>query len=228
MKKLKSRANYKEYILDTILILFIIQTIRIGIKHILLSQLSLSLSNLIITSSISIVLIGIGMVLVFKDNEKFNPLNLKIIKLFNKKEKYIKIILCIVIILFLIANTYLNPKYIMYNMEELILGIIIIPVFEEILFRQYLWNYLNKYIPSTIIIFCAIVAIFSIYQVGYIDIIYQYMQITNSSGYLIDKVILIVTRGVVLGSILNYIKLKFDDVNICILSHSLFNILFFK
>lgn len=225
---MKSRANYKEYILDTILILFIIQTIRIGIKHILLSQLSLSLSNLIITSSISIVLIGIGMVLVFKDNEKFNPLNLKIIKLFNKKEKYIKIILCIVIILFLIANTYLNPKYIMYNMEELILGIIIIPVFEEILFRQYLWNYLNKYIPSTIIIFCAIVAIFSIYQVGYIDIIYQYMQITNSSGYLIDKVILIVTRGVVLGSILNYIKLKFDDVNICILSHSLFNILFFK
>lgn len=223
---MKSRANYKEYILDSILIIFVVQIARIGIKFILLSQLNLSLINLIITSMISFMIVGTFFILLFKDNEKFNPSRVKIINMFNTRSKQIRIIIGIIFLICLLLSIYFNDKYDIYNIGILTLSIFIIPIFEELLFREYIWNYLNNYIKNTLIVFICITVIYALYQVGYIDIINQYMQATHSPGYIIDAIINIVTKGLLIGSLLGIVKIKLKDTSICMLLHGLFSIFF--
>ena len=137
---MKSRANYKEYIIDVILILFVVQLARINIKFILLKQLNFKLVNLIITTAISFALLGILLLLILKNNEIFNPTSLKIVNMFNQNNKQIRMVLGIIVILTFMITQYFEDAYNIYNIGLSFLLIIIIPIFEELLFREYLWN----------------------------------------------------------------------------------------
>ncbi|SCH91432.1 CPBP family glutamic-type intramembrane protease [Romboutsia sp. 1001713B170207_170306_H8] len=223
---MKSRANYKEYILDSIFIIFVVQLARISIKFILLSQLNLSLINLIITSIISFLIVGTFFVLIFKDNEKFNPSRIKIINMLNNQSKQIRIIIGTIFLICLFLSIYFNDEYDIYNIGILILSIIIIPIFEELLFREYIWNYLSNYTKNTLIVFICITVIYALYQVGYIDIIKQYMQVTHSPGYVVDSIMISTTKGLIMGSLLGIAKIKLKDTSICMLLHGIFSIFF--
>ena len=124
--KLKSRANYKEYIIDVILILFVVQLARINIKFILLKQLNFNLVNLIITTAISFALLGILLLLILKNNEIFNPTSLKIVNMFNQKNKQIRMVLGIIVILTFMITQYFEDAYNIYNIGLSFLLIIII------------------------------------------------------------------------------------------------------
>ena len=224
---MKSRANYKEYIIDVILILFLVQLARIGIKSILLKQLSFNLINLIITTSISFALLGILLILILKNNEIFNPTSLKIVNMFNQNNKQICVILGIIVVLAFIINQYFEGSYNSYNILLSFLIIIIIPIFEELLFREYLWNYLMNRIKNIKIIFISIIVLYILYQIGYIDIISQYIAITNNPAYAIDIMSLNMVKAFILASILGFVKIKLKDTYICMLLHSLFIILFY-
>ena len=224
---MKSRANYKEYIIDVILILFLVQLARIGIKSILLKQLSFNLINLIITTSISFALLGILLILILKNNEIFNPTSLKIVNMFNQNNKQIRVILGIIVVLAFIINQYFEGSYNIYNILLSFLIIIIIPIFEELLFRDYLWNYLMNRIKNIKIVFISIIVLYTLYQVGYIDIISQYIAITNNPAYAIDIMSLNMVKAFILASILGFVKIKLKDTYICMLLHSLFIILFY-
>ena len=224
---MKSRANYKEYIIDVILILFLVQLARIGIKSILLKQLSFNLINLIITTAISFALLGILLILILKNNEIFNPTSLKIVNMFNQNNKKIRIILGIIVVLTFIITQYFKDSFNSYNILLSFLIIIIIPIFEELLFREYLWNYLTNRIKNITIIFISITILYTFYQIGYIDIIKQYINITNKPGYIIDIITLNMIKAFILGSILGCVKIKLKDTYICMLLHALFIILFY-
>lgn len=224
---MKSRANYKEYIIDVILILFVVQLARISIKSILLKQLSFNLINLIITTAISFALLGILLILILKNNEIFNPSSLKIVNMFNQNNKQIRIVLGIIVILTFIITQYFEGSYNTYNVVLSVLLIIIIPIFEELLFREYLWNYLTNRIKNVMIVFISITILYTFYQVGYIDIIRQYITITNKPGYIIDIITLSMMKAFILGSILGGVKIKLKDTYICMLLHALFIILFY-
>ena len=224
---MKSRANYKEYIIDVILILFVVQLARIITKYILLKQLNFNLLNLIITTAISFALLSILLILILKNNEIFNPTNLKIVNMFNNKNNQIRILLGIIVILTFMITQYFEDTYNIYNFGRLILLIIIIPIFEELLFREYLWNYLSNHIKNVMVVFISITMLYTFYQIGYIDIISQYISITNKSGYTIDIVTSSMIKAFVLGSILGVVKIRLKDTYICMLLHALFSILFY-
>ena len=225
---MKSRASYKEYILDVVFIAIVVQVVRIGIKYILSSQLNLSLTNLIITSIISFIIISTFLVLVLKDNEKYNPSNIKIINMFNNQSQQIRKILLIIFIILLIMYPYFRYGYDFDSIFILILSLIIIPIFEELLFREYLWNYLNNYIKNTIITFISITIIYALFQVGYIDIIKQYLECTNTHNYIIDIVSENILRGLLMGILIGATKIKLKDTSICMLIHGIFSISLIK
>ena len=52
------------------------------------------------------------------------------------------------------------------------------------------------------------------------------MQATHSPGYIIDAIINIVTKGLLIGSLLGIVKIKLKDTSICMLLHGLFSIFF--
>ena len=158
---MKSRANYKEYIIDVILILFVVQLARINIKFILLKQLNFNLVNLIITTAISFALLGILLLLILKNNEIFNPTSLKIVNMFNQNNKQIRMVLGIIVILTFMITQYFEDAYNIYNIGLSVLLIIIIPIFEELLFREYLWNYLTNHIKNVMIVFISITILYA-------------------------------------------------------------------
>jgi len=224
---MKTRAKSREYILDVILILLILQLGRIYINNILSSQLRLSLSNFMITTVISFILTIIFLLLVLKNNKKFNIPHLKIVNMFDQKVNSIRKLLGIIIGTIVCLLPYFKGGYTLYNIEKIILFIIIIPVFEELVFREYMWNYLYNFSKNIPKIFISITLLYAIFQFGYVDIIIKYMKLIYSTSYLIDIVNLVVIRGIIIGAILNFIKVKLKDIYICILVHILINILIF-
>lgn len=224
---MKTRAKSREYILDVILILLILQLGRICINNILSSQLRLSLSNFMITTVISFILTIIFLLLVLKNNKKFNIPHLKIVNMFDQKVNSIRKLLGIIIGTIVCLLPYFKGGYTLYNIEKIILFIIIIPVFEELVFREYMWNYLYNFSKNIPKIFISITLLYAIFQFGYVDIIIKYMKLIYSTSYLIDIVNLVVIRGIIIGAILNFIKVKLKDIYICILVHILINILIF-
>ena len=77
------------------------------------------------------------------------------------------------------------------------------------------------------VVFISITMLYTFYQIGYIDIISQYISITNKSGYTIDIVTSSMIKAFVLGSILGVVKIRLKDTYICMLLHALFSILFY-
>ncbi len=224
---MKTRAKSREYILDVILILLILQLGRICINNILSSQLRLSLSNFMITTVISFILTIIFLLLVLKNNKKFNTPHLKIVNMFDQKINSIRKLLGIIIGTIVCLIPYFKGGYTLYNIEKIILFIIIIPIFEELVFREYMWNYLYNFSKNIPTIFISITLLYAIFQFGYVDIIIKYMKLIYSTSYLIDIVNLVIIRGIIIGGILNFIKVKLKDIYICILVHILINILIF-
>jgi len=225
---MKTRAKYKEYILDATLILIIVQSGRICINNILSNQLRLSLSNFMVTTAISFTLTIIFLLLVLKNNKKFNIPHLKIANMFDQKNNNIIIkILCIITGAIVCLLPYFKGGYTLYNIEKIILFTIIIPVFEELIFREYIWNYLYNFSKNISKIFISTTLLYAIFQFGYVDIIIKYMKLSYSTSYLIDIINLVTIRGIIIGGILNFIKVKLKDINICILVHILINILIF-
>ena len=222
---MKTRAKSREYILDVILILVIVQLGRICINNILSNQLKASLSNFIITTIISFILTTIFLLLVLKDNKKFNTPHLKIVNIFDQKINNIRKLLGIITAIIVCILPCFKEGYTLYNIEKIILFIIIIPIFEELIFREYTWNYLYNFTKNIPIIFIATILLYAIFQFGYVDIIIKYMKLTYSTSYLIDIISLLFIRGIIIGGMLNFIKMKLKDIYVCIIIHILINIL---
>ena len=83
-KEKKATLKNREYILDCIILLVIIQIARVIIKHIFLSQFNLTLENLNIINIISIMIIGVSVAFIFRGSELFNSAGQRLINLNNK------------------------------------------------------------------------------------------------------------------------------------------------
>ena len=225
--EMKSRAKSKEYIYDVTLILIIVQLGRVCINNILYSQLKVSLSNFIITSIISFIFTIIFLILLLKNNKKFNTPHLKIVSMFDQTVINLRKPLGIITVILMCILPIFKGGYNLYNIEKIILFIAIISIFEELLFREYIWNYLYNFTKNIKVIFISLTLLYVVFQFGYIDIIIKYMNLTYSSSYLIDIISSIIIRSVFIGGILNFCKIKLNDINICVIIHILINILIF-
>ena len=87
--------------------------------------------------------------------------------------------------------------------------------------------FLNNFTKNIKVIFISLTLLYIVFQFGYIDIIIKYMNLTYSSSYLIDIISSIIIRSVFIGGILNFCKIKLNDINICVIIHILINILIF-
>ena len=165
----KARLLKKEYILDVVILLVITQIFRVVIKYIFLSQLNFTLENVNIANIISIMLIGISLSMFLRGNDLFNPASQRLIKLNNRyTNKNVRIILGIVTLISLISNIYLDVGFIKSNLIVIALFMIVQPIFEEIIFREYLWNYIGCFVKDEKIILVVISILSAIFQIGYL------------------------------------------------------------
>ncbi|UUC43103.1 CPBP family glutamic-type intramembrane protease [Clostridioides difficile] len=224
------KYSYKKCIIDSILLMLIVQLLRMILNYVLLSQFEFTLENFNIINLISFTLVGLSLILFLKDNSLYNKVrNRKITEAFEENKNSIliekcKLILFVVVLSLAIIATYCTKGYVFFNVTMMTLSVFIVPIFEELFFREYIWNYLSNFIKSKIKIICITSILSGIYNIGYIDIIRNYIALYNNSSYTFEVIISKIIIGTVFGIVLGLVRYRFRDVRFCILLRSLFAI----
>ncbi|MDX5622470.1 CPBP family intramembrane glutamic endopeptidase, partial [Clostridioides difficile] len=214
----------------SILLMFIVQILRMILNYVLLSQFEFTLENFNIINLISFTLVGLSLILFLKDNSLYNKVrNRKITEAFEENKNNIliekcKLILFVVVLSLAIIVTYCTKGYVLFNVTMMTLSVLIVPIFEELFFREYIWNYLSNFIKSKGKIICITSILSGIYNIGYIDVIRNYVILYNNSSYTFEVIISKIMIGTVFGIVLGLVKYRFRDVGFCILLRSLFAI----
>lgn len=223
---MKARLRGKEYILDAIILLVIIQIVRVIIKYIFLSQLNFTLETVNIANIISIMLVGSSLSLILRGNDLFNPASQRLIKLNNKyNNKNIRIVLGSIAIVSICLKTYLKGELLTSSLIMVTLALIVQPIFEELIFREYLWNYIENFLHDDKKVLIIISILSALFKFGYWDIVSQNLSVISSSFYTIDVLSSRVFFDLILAFILGGFKIKYQDTYLCIFVHSLLNIL---
>ena len=104
------------------------------------------------------------------------------------------------IILFII-NLLLN-KFSINNIFKILYGTITLPIFEELLFRGYIWSRLLKMFKNEMYVYIITTLLFSIYSVFYIDS--AILLKVFSFGLIIFKLVI----GLLFGLITGFVRYK--------------------
>lgn len=116
----------------------------------------------------------------------------------------------------------LTPSNFSGNIEDIFLLIyssVVIPLYEEIIFRGIVWNALEKILSSKIIIYLLNVLLFGIWHLGYISSI----AFRVSDGLIMAMLWKVVT-GLLFGLVLGLVRLKTKNCYSTMLMHGLMNI----
>ena len=129
------------------------------------------------------------------------------------------IVATIVFALVLISSLTLfsNEKHSIYL---LIYSCLVIPAFEELIFRGYVWNKLDNLFPRPWITYSVTTLLFAIWHLGYIDAL-AFRTETNLAHVMMWKVI----TGFIFGIVLGAIRLKAKNCYSTILLHGMMNML---
>ena len=226
-KEKKATLKNREYILDCIILLVIIQIARVIIKHIFLSQFNLTLENLNIINIISIMIIGVSVAFIFRGSELFNSAGQRLINLNNKyTNKNIRLVSGGITSIAFIIYLYFKDGYLKSNLIVFTLYLIIQPIFEEVILREYMWNYLKSFQKNERKVLLMISLLSAIFKIGYWDIVSQNLSVVGSSYFTIDIIISKVLFGFIIAFVLGIIKIKYKDIYLCIFTHSFINIVF--
>lgn len=225
VKENGSTSKSKEYILDVIILMVIVQIARVIIKYIFLSQLSFTLENVNMANILSIMLVGISVSLFLRGNYLFNPAGQRLIMLNNRyNNKNIRLMLGSITLVLLCITPYFDGGYLSSNLIVLILSLIVQPIFEEVIFREYIWNYIGSFQKNEMKVLVIVSLLSALFKIGYWDIIGQNLSVVGSSFFTIDIITSNVFFGLIIAFILGIVKIKYKDTYLCIFLHSLINI----
>jgi membrane protease YdiL (CAAX protease family) len=100
---------------------------------------------------------------------------------------------------------------------------LIVPAFEELLFRGYLWNNMQNSLKgkhSGLITWITITILFGLWHIGYIDVFLIHPKEFALVPLLIGKI----EVGLILGAVVGFIRLKTNKVYGSFLFHGFWNI----
>ena len=202
-------------IINIILCLIALQIGRFSFKTLAFLFLDKNFMTDVIVSSIYMIMIIIFSIIIIKKNH----LNLDILpKDFNWK--YILVSTIVFAIIF--TTPIITKNYSLYDVLRLIYGSIITVIFEEIIFRGYVYkeisiikNHLWAYIISTII--------FGIWHLGYIDTVMWRASIISPNDNILNIMFWKIITGLLFGVVVGFFRYKNKNVYSSMLVHALLN-----
>ena len=224
METLKRSHEYKPFIKllgKIIIILIIIQLLRAFVMDSLWYVIKPG-ENIVlfqILNGISFLIVGIFLLILFKPSLKTLSLNLDDVR---KRTKIIYFAGMIALPVFIILPIFLGAE-----LDIILLSFIfglIVPAFEELLFRGYLWNNMQNSLKckhSRLITWITITILFGLWHIGYIDVFLIHPKEFAVMPLLVGKI----EVGLILGTIVGFIRLKTNKVYGSFLFHGFWNIL---
>jgi len=218
---IKDRNNYLKLVLQIILALVIIQVVRAvifgGLWFLVRPGTNIVFFQLL--NGLAYIIIGMILVLYFKPSLENLGLKWDDISLRTR-------ILYILGLTFLVILA-LSPYTFEWELHILILGLlfgIITPLFEELLFRGYIWGKISKsrgMVNPNGLTLITVTLLFMVWHLGYADVLMLHPLATSSlTMIMISKMGI----GLVLGLIVGYLRLKTGKTYVSILFHGLWNV----
>lgn len=221
-KSLDGRRNFSKLVLKIILGLIIIQILRAAVMGTLWFAVPHPVNDITIFqlfNGLSFILVGLILIFYFKPSLKELGLNL------NDLQRNTRIIYLLGV-LFLVFMA-VTPYFLGWEISILVIGMIsglVIPAFEEFLFRGYIWNQIQEsgdMVNSGVLTWITVTLLFSIWHLGYFDVFFIHpMGPGNISMLLISKMGI----GLILGFIVGFLRLKTGKVYASFMFHGFWNV----
>ena len=223
MKIYNSSYDYKPFLKllgKIIIILLVIQLLRAfvmdGLWYVIKPGENIVLFQIL--NGISFLIVGVLLLAVFRPSLKDLSLSLEDVR---KRTKIIYLAGMIALPIFIVLPVALGAE-----LDVILLSFIfglIVPAFEELLFRGYLWNNMQNSLKgkhSGLVTWITITILFGLWHIGYIDVFLIHPREFALVPLLIGKI----EVGLILGTIVGFIRLKTNKVYGSFLFHGFWNI----
>lgn len=200
-----------------IILLVVLQISRILIKQLIFLYLPYSKLNDTLISMF--IMLFFVFFIIYKAKREEVQLNVFSYMESNEtRNYYILVTVCILLLVLTSPSFTIKPSF--YSIAPLLYTIIVIPIYEEILFRSYIWNILKKEYEDNRKIYFINTVLFTIYYIGYVDMIIKASGLNKIGWVLFIKCSLMLSYGIFVG----FFRYKFKNSYSCILVHSFINI----
>lgn len=206
------------YTMIKIIVLLVgLQASRIIFKQIAFLFFDNNKFNDILTSMI--IIFSLTLFLIYK--AKKENISLDIFSYMKSKEAkiyYAMVTGCIVMLIF--TSPYFSDNPSTLRLITLLYSAVMIPIYEEIIFRSYIWNVLKNDNIDELKIYFITTALFSLYYTGYIDTIIMNGGFINITWTVFIKCSMMLSYGLFIG----FFRYKIKNSYSCMLIHSFINI----
>ncbi|BDZ70674.1 CPBP family intramembrane glutamic endopeptidase [Methanobacterium petrolearium] len=212
---IKDRNNFLKLVLKIVVVLAIIHVSRVAIFEFLFVTVKPGASLFLILRGLDFIIVGIILLLYFKPSLDDLGLRWNNIRLKNK----IIYIMGFSLLTILILSQFVF-EWEFYILIYLLSYAIITPVFEELVFRGYIWSKIRAsegMINQDGLTFLTVTLLFSVWQLGYADVLIRY----SNLGLIMA---LKMMAGLVLGLFVGYLRLKTGKTYASIIFHGLWNL----
>ncbi len=210
--------NENSYTIIKIIVLLIgLQISRIVIKQITFLFLTYNEFNDILVSIIIMLLLTLFII------HKSKKENIKLDIFSYMKSKESKVYYSIVtggILLLIFTSPSISTNLSIEVFLPVLYIAVMTPIYEEIIFRSYIWNVLEKENINEIKVYFLTTILFSIYHIGYIDKVIM----TNGFNHMVLIMFIKCSLMLSYGLFIGFFRYKIKNSYSCILVHSFINI----
>lgn len=213
--ELKNNNSYT--MIKIIVLLSGLQISRIVLKHVAFLFMDYNKLNDVIISMI--IMFFLALFIIFKAKKEDISLNIfSYMKSMESKIYYFFVTGSVAILIFTSPSFSTRPS--IESILPLIYTAIIIPVYEEIIFRSYIWGVLEKENKEEIKTYFLTTILFSLYYIGYVDAVIMASGFNRIGLIIFIKCSLMLSYGIFIG----FFRYKIKNAYSCILIHSFINI----
>lgn len=203
-----------------VLILALIQGLRIGAGALFRSLVVPDLFTWDVFQIILFILLGTGVVLL----ARHQGLNLNVWpKLTSRRSRVLYLgssfFLLIMLVISFVLNRFDAP-FVVFQIS----GVVVVPLFEELLYRGFVWARLEKVMSSEWKILAASLILFALWHLGYADSVVFRMAQNGMQGDLVKIMLMKVFIGAGYGLVTGFVRLKAKNCSASFLVHAVLNL----
>lgn len=110
------------------------------------------------------------------------------------------------------------------NLMIVLISALITPLFEEMLFRGYIWNRLARCLKSEWTVYLAVTLLFALWHLGYADTVQLRMSLRGDGGSLLYIMLMKTVTGLFFGIVLGFVRYKSKNCLASAIAHGLMNL----
>jgi len=208
-------------LLKIFIVLITIQLIRMIIEQILFLFVDKTSLNADITAMITMSMLTALIVFIAHKQS----IKLSVIPNTHNKKSIIGYICITIFVAFLIVSApFFGGDFSLNVIIPIVFSTIVTPIFEELIFRGYVWNELKIHFQSEFKVYIISTIFFTLWHLGYMDTIWFKMslrgEITGFQFTMLMKVVI----GLCFGIIIGLVRYKTKNCYAAILMHSIMNV----